>query len=176
MNNGEAAEVTGQVTDEVVVSKLRPDGSVAISYAGRVLAHTANEVVLEAIFGRETMELSYVTLETGDRFVEHFYSDRWYNIFVIYDGGSGALKGWYCNVTRPAAIEETAEGGLVVRAVDLALDYFVQPGGSEFVLDEDEFEALALGPEDTAAAWAALAELRALARERRGPFNVSGLT
>ena len=163
-------EANGQAADEVVVHKLKPDGGVALEYRGRVLRRTAEAVVLEAIFGRGHMELGYVTLDTGDRFVEYFYTNRWYNIFVIYAGDSGALKGWYCNITRPAVFEAATGQPLRVRAVDLALDYFVQPGGREFVLDEDEFAALNLGPEDTAAALAALAELRRLAAERAGPF------
>jgi predicted RNA-binding protein associated with RNAse of E/G family len=157
-------------TDRAVVSKLRLDGSVAIEYTGRVLRRTSNEVMLEAIFERETMELGYVTLATGDRLVEYFYTDRWYNVFVIYARESGALKGWYCNITRPAEFVDQPSGELRVRAVDLALDYFVQPGGEGLVLDEDEFAALALEPEEAAAAWAALDALQRLARERTGPF------
>lgn len=167
---GEGTESKSQPADDVVVAKLRLDGSVALEYSGRVLARASSEVVLEAVFARGHMALGYVTLETGDRFVEHFYSDRWYNVFVIYDGASGALKGWYCNITRPAEFAPGPEGTLSVRAVDLALDYFVQPGGAEFVLDEDEFAALPLSADEAAAAWAALAELRRLAAERAGPF------
>jgi uncharacterized protein len=163
-------EASSQASDDVVVYKLKPDGSVAIEYPGRVLGRTADTVVLEATFGRGRMELGYVTLDTGDRFVEYFYTNRWYNVFIIYDGATGALKGWYCNITRPAVFVEAAGRPLHVRAVDLALDYFVQPSGQAFVLDEDEFAALNLGPEDTAAAWAALGELQRLAAERAGPF------
>jgi predicted RNA-binding protein associated with RNAse of E/G family len=154
----------------VTVLKLRPNGEVAVRYTGEVLRRDAREVVLEASFGFPTMALDYVTLKTGDRFVEHFYADRWYNIFPIYDVDGGAFKGWYCNVTRPAEFAETAEG-LQVRAVDLALDYFVQPAGSDFVLDEDEFAVLDLAPEERSAAEAALAELRQMARAREGPFE-----
>ncbi len=156
----------------VTVYKLDLNGRVLIRYSGYVLERSPQAVVLEAAFSRERMDLGYVTLKPGDRFVEHFYADRWYNIFEVYDVDDGRLKGWYCNITRPALIQPAAEpeDGLEVRAVDLALDYFRQPSGREFVLDEDEFAALPLSAGEVRAARAALAELQALAARRAGPF------
>ena len=154
----------------VAIYKLDPlTGAVMISYSGRVVARRGSEVVVEAPFTRGRMELGYVTLKPGDRFVEHFYTDRWYNVFEIYDADDGQFKGWYCNITRPAEVTE-GPAGLEVRSVDLALDYFVQASGTEFILDEDEFEALALPAAEARAAQAALAELQHLAARRAGPF------
>jgi protein associated with RNAse G/E len=149
----------------ITVHKLDHTGAEKIAYTGKVLERIENMVVIEAYFARERMELDYVTLTTGDRFVEYFYSDRWYNVFAIYDATDGAFKGWYCNITRPARIDDAD-----VYAEDLALDYFVQPSGREFVLDEDEFAGLPLAAEEAAAARAALQELRTLAARREGPF------
>ncbi|MBI3240834.1 MAG: DUF402 domain-containing protein [Chloroflexi bacterium] len=149
----------------ITVHKLDHTGKEKIAYTGEVLQRTQNMMVLEARFERERMELGYVTLTTGDRFVEYFYSDHWYNVFAIYDAQDDSFKGWYCNVTRPASID-----GAHIYAEDLALDYFVQPSGKEFVLDEDEFAELPLAAEEIAAARAALNELRALAAKREGPF------
>ena len=152
------------MSERVTVEKLNLAREVVIAYDGVLVDRTATSVVLEATFTRGPMALGYVTLAPGDRFVEYFFTDRWYNVFAIYNAEDGALKGWYCNVTRPAEVEARADGtSLVVRAVDLALDYFRQPGGAEFVLDEDEFSALPLTPEERAAARAALEELRAMA-------------
>ncbi|MEK7323846.1 MAG: DUF402 domain-containing protein [Chloroflexota bacterium] len=149
----------------ITVHKLDHIGVEKIAYTGKVLERTENMVVLEAHFARQRMELGYVTLTTGDRFVEYFYSDRWYNVFAIYDAGDDSFKGWYCNITRPARID-----GTHVYAGDLALDYFVQPSGKEFILDEDEFAELPLTAEEVAAARAALQDLRVLAARRDGPF------
>ena len=149
----------------ITVHKLDHSGVEKLSYTGKVLQRTATSVMLEAHFALDTMELEYVTLKRGDRFVEYFYSDRWYNVFAIFDADDNTFKGWYCNITRPAQI---ADGH--IRAEDLALDYFVQPSGNEFIMDEDEFAALPLTPEERTAARAALAELRALAAARAGPF------
>jgi protein associated with RNAse G/E len=94
----------------------------------------------------------------GDRLVETFYSDRWYNVFAVYDRDDGALKGWYCNVTRPATITDTA-----VSSDDLALDVWVSPDGAVTVLDEEEFAALELSDADRAMALDAVQQLLRLA-------------
>jgi uncharacterized protein len=157
------------MTADVMVYKLDLSGKTIIEYPGTLLARNGDEVIVEARFQRGRMDLGYVTLKTGDRFVEHFYGQRWYNVFAIYDVDDGALKGWYCNITRPAEFVRVA-AGLQVRAVDLALDYFVQPSGHDLVLDEDEFEALPISVDEAHAARAALAELRRMAAEGSGPF------
>ena len=154
------------MADEIVVHKLDHAGREKLSYSGRVLRRGESSVVVEAFFSRETMELNYVTLKPGDRFVERFYGDRWYNVFAIYDADNGAFKGWYCNVTRPAEISDGH-----VRAEDLELDMFVSPDGVITLLDEAEFEALGLSSEESASARAGLEELLRLARERDGPFG-----
>jgi predicted RNA-binding protein associated with RNAse of E/G family len=158
----------------VRVEKLSLGGEVTVAYEGVVLRRTPTSMTLEANFTRETMALGYVTFTPGDRMVEHFYSDRMYNVFAIYNAGDDVFKGWYCNITRPAEIAARDDGpGWVVRAVDLALDYFRQPGGAEFVLDEDEFAALPLDAAEAAAARSALADLRALAARGEGPFRLA---
>src|SRR5262245_46434801 len=108
----------------ISVHKHNHLGEEVLNYPARLLSRTPNTIVVEATFQREEMELGYVTLTPGDRFVEYFYTERWYNIFVIYSQRDGTLKGWYCNVTRPARIEANA-----VHADDLALDFFVRPAG-----------------------------------------------
>ncbi len=156
--------------EPVTVDKLNLAGEVTVQWTGQVLRRSEHELVLDARFTHRARDLGYVRLGPGDRFVEHYYSDRWYNVFAIYNAADGVFKGWYCNITRPAEITAEPGGGVRVRAVDLALDYFRQPGGQEFILDEDEFAALALGPAEVAAARAALAELRALAAAGEEPF------
>jgi len=80
---------------------------------------------------------------------------------------SGALKGWYCDIARPA-VRSGAE--LVVE--DLDLDLWRSADGTDVRrLDEDEFEESGLArrdPRAAAAALAALDELEALARTEGG--------
>ena len=153
----------------VTVRKLNLKGEQTWSYLGVVLDRGPAHVRLEARFNRETMDLGYAIFETGDRFVEWFFADRWYNIFEVHSARDDRIKGWYCNVTKPAAIEDS-----VISAIDLALDVWVEPDGSILVLDEDEFAALDLVEADRLSALAALDELKAMARDRRRPFDGSG--
>lgn len=148
----------------ITVHKLDHNGKEKIAYNGELIARTETEITLAAIFKFGPMEFEYATLKPGDRFVEHFYTDRWYNVFAIYEGE--LFKGWYCNITRPAKFE-----GDHIYADDLALDYFLQPDGKEFILDEEEFEALGLEADEAASARGALEELRSMAARQIHPFT-----
>jgi predicted RNA-binding protein associated with RNAse of E/G family len=74
----------------------------------------------------------------GDRFIEYYYSDRWFNIFAIANK-EGVHKGWYCNIAEPARIFTDT-----ITQVDLYLDLWVNPAGETLLLDEDDFEAATL--------------------------------
>jgi len=141
-----------------MVVKLDHLGREVWRYPARVLACDAGSVRLEAFFNRADMDLGYAVFKRGDRFIETFYRDRWYNIFAVYDRDDGALKGWYANVCRPAIISATE-----VRCDDLALDMWTTPEGISTVLDEEEFAALPLDDRERAAAEAARRELWELA-------------
>ncbi len=149
---------------EVLVVKRNLGREVVWQYRGRILHRDATSVTLEAYFNRSDMPFLDVVLKQGDRYVETYYSDRWYDIFEIYDRDTAKLKGWYCNVTRPAKISETT-----ISYVDLALDLWVAPDGRQTVLDEDEFAALALPPPERDEARRALAQLQRLFDKQRPP-------
>jgi hypothetical protein len=137
------------------IIKKNPAGETVFQYKGEVLQRAANSVTLEAFFGRDDLPFLDVVLKKGDRFVETFYTDRWYNIFEIHDRDDGKLKGWYCNIGRPAVIEDGA-----VSYVDLALDLWVSVDGKQTTLDEDEFAALDLDEQTARRARDALIELQ----------------
>lgn len=143
----------------IIVYKLDHDGREVWQYPARVLERGPRFIRLEAFFNRDDMDLGYTVFKRGDRFVETFYDDRWYSIFAVYDRDDGALKGWYCNVSRPAEISESA-----VRCDDLALDVWIGPDGRERVLDEDEFSALPIPDNERAHALEAVEELLAMSR------------
>jgi len=148
----------------MTVRKLDHNGREVIAYPGRVLARTPVSVALATCWERPPADLGYVVLEPGDRWVEAFYTDRWYDVLEIRTA-EGRLKGWYCNITRPAHITATE-----VRAEDLALDLWVDCQGRAAVLDEEEFAALDLSPKERAAALAALATLKEMAAQGAAPF------
>lgn len=139
----------------IAVLKRSLDGKVTWQYEARVLKREANCVVLEAFFNRDDMPFMNVVLKRGDRFVETFYSDRWYNIFEIYDRDQGKFKGWYCNIGYPAMVDKGT-----VSYIDLALDLWVAADGKQTVLDEDEFLELSMDVHTRAQAISALDELK----------------
>ncbi len=130
---------TSEAVLQIKVQKKNPAGEVVYEYEGDELRRDDTSIVLEALFDRADMPFQDVIFKQGDRFVEYYYTDRWYNIFAIYGGDDGQIKGWYCNIGKPAVIEDG-----VVSYVDLALDLWVSANGRQTVLDEDEFDALAL--------------------------------
>ena len=149
---------------KITVLKKNPAGEVTWQYKGAVLQREPDFVVLEALFDRADMPFMDLVFKNGDRFVEYYYADRWYNIFEIYDHDDGQIKGWYCNVGMPAVIEDG-----VVSYVDLALDLWVSADGRQTVLDEDEFEALQLDDELRTGALTGLNELKQLFITKKPP-------
>lgn len=148
----------------ITVLKKNLADEVTWHYEGVVLRREPNFVVLEALFNRPDTPFMDIVLKENDRFVETFYSDRWYNIFEIYDRDDGQVKGWYCNVGKPAVIEDG-----VVSYVDLALDLWVSADGRQTVLDEDEFENLDLDDEVKSDALKGLDELKFYFESKNSP-------
>jgi protein associated with RNAse G/E len=149
---------------KIKVQKKDLAGNVLVEYEGEELRRDEHSITLEALFTRDDMPLMDVVFKKADRFIEYYYSDRWYNIFVIYDRDDGQLKGWYCNVGTPAVIEDQ-----VVSYVDLALDLWVSTDGKQTVLDQDEFEALELNDQLRSAALRGLDDLKNLFLNNKPP-------
>ena len=131
-------------------------------YEGAELSRDENSITIEALFNRDDLPFQDVVFKRNDRFVETFYTDKWYNIFAVYDRDDGKLKGWYCNITKPAVIEDGS-----VSFVDLALDLWVSADGKQTVLDEDELEELSLDDGLKKKIYDGLHELQTLFKEQR---------
>lgn len=150
----------------ITVHKLDHEGREVWQYSGEVLARGTTWVQLEARFNRPDRDLGYTVFRLNDRFIEWFYTDRWYNIFEIHDVDDDHLKGWYCNVTRPATVTDDS-----IHSDDLALDQWVDPSGKMLILDEDEFEALNIDVQTSLNARKALYELAKMVVNRVSPFD-----
>jgi hypothetical protein len=153
-----SAEPTDQV--EVVLVKA---GRTKIRYRSALLADDGSRIAVRAPWaGDAARDFGFVRFEPGDVFTEYYWRERWYAVKEVRDA-AGALKGWYCDITRPATLSGSA---LVVE--DLDLDLWVSGDGTDVRrLDEDEFAESGLADRDpraAAAAVAALDELEALAR------------
>lgn len=151
----------------ITVIKRSPDGNEAWRYTGELTHRDGTALRLEAPYNRADTPFMGTVIKRGDRFVETYYTDRWYNIYEIYDRDDGALKGWYCNISKPAVLEADDR----LSFVDLALDLWVSPDGAQTVLDEDEFAGLDLDAGTRSRALAALEELKRLflREEKPGP-------
>ena len=148
------------------VYKRDEHGTVTFQYTGDVVTQGEGWICIRAAFGSASRDLGYIQLKQGDWFTEWFYADRWYNVFRIEDVETGLLKGWYCNITRPAEIHDD-----YAAADDLELDVFVHPDGKIRMLDEKEYARLKLPQEEHQAVDAAVAEIRRLVAQRAAPFE-----
>ena len=149
---------------KIIVYKLDENGIVVWQYPADVLDRQVDLVRLEACFNRDDLDQGFAVFKRGDRFIETFYSDRWYNVFAVYDRDDQMLKGWYCNICRPAEL-----GDKMIRCEDLALDLWSTPEGQTHILDEDEFKSLHLTADERQNCLNALQELQHLAQAGQLP-------
>ncbi|AKZ54840.1 hypothetical protein SAM23877_1791 [Streptomyces ambofaciens ATCC 23877] len=139
-------------------------GRTKIRYASRLLHDDGTRLAVRAPWaGTGVRDFGFVRFEAGDVFTEYYWRDRWYAVKEVRTG-TGVLKGWYCDITRPAVLTGTE---LVVE--DLDLDLWRSADGTDVRrLDEDEFAGSGLAERDPGAAAAAVAALDELERLARG--------
>ncbi|MFI7414217.1 DUF402 domain-containing protein [Streptomyces sp. NPDC049627] len=130
-------------------------GRTKIRYPAELLTDDGTRIAVRAPWsGDGVRDFGFVRFEPGDVFTEYYWRDRWYAVKEVRDA-AGALKGWYCDITRPATRSGTE---LVVE--DLDLDLWRSADGTDVRrLDEDEFAESGLAETDPAAAAAAVAAL-----------------
>jgi uncharacterized protein len=139
----------------VTVIKKNLAGKETWRYPGSIIGRTGAAVLVEAFFNHDDQDVQGLLMARGDRFIEFYSTRAWFNIFEVHDHANGSLKGWYCNVCRPA---EIVEG--VISYVDLSLDLVVFPDGRRVVLDEDDYEELGLSPVERKRSLSAMKELK----------------
>jgi predicted RNA-binding protein associated with RNAse of E/G family len=140
-------------------------GRETFAYDAVVVHHEDATLCVRAAFQLDRHVIDGVEIVRGDVFTEWYFRDRAFNVFHIA-GADGRVKGWYCNVARPAEFDD--EG---VRFLDLLLDLFVHPDGRATILDEDEFAA-ARGRMSAEDVELALSGLEALLELRQGGMPV----
>jgi hypothetical protein len=125
----------------VRIVKVRPDGSTATTYPGRIIDIAAPEgwVAAEAVWTRDAIELDGLLFNPGDRIHEYFSKCEYFNVFAVFSP-DGAFRGWYANVTYPSWMG-FEDGKLAIYWHDLYVDVVGLPSGEVFVRDEDELEA-----------------------------------
>jgi hypothetical protein len=158
------ADIHSQFPGKILtVIKQNIYGQETWRYHGALVHQDAHSITMEAFFDREDMEIHGMHLKKGDRFIETYYTDRWYNIFEIHAREDDHVRGWYCNIAQPACIDDAT-----ISYVDLALDLLVFPDNRQVILDEDEFTELDLSEQLRIQARQAIAELKEIFTKRSG--------
>ncbi|MEU9917559.1 DUF402 domain-containing protein [Streptomyces sp. NPDC051001] len=160
--SAKSAETTEQL--DVVLVKA---GRTKIRYPAELVGDDGNHITVRAAWaGDGVRDFGFVRFEPGDVFTEHYWRDRWYAVKEVR-AGDGTLKGWYCDVTRPAVLPHSRTGssggtpiGAELVVEDLDLDLWRSADGTDVLrLDEDEFAESGLAERDPEAAEAATTAL-----------------
>ena len=155
----------------ITVSKLNSLGEIKIQYKGEIVKRLANAVIILAFWQHPMKDLGYTRFEPEDRFIEYYYTNRWFNIFDI-SNASNERKGWYCNIAEPADIYNDQ-----IKQKDLLLDVWVDPWGRPLLLDEDEFGVdTTLDDEQRQGAQQGLHDLLQMIANEIAPFTYKPLT
>ncbi|MFE6686349.1 DUF402 domain-containing protein [Streptomyces sp. NPDC057743] len=144
--------------------RLVKAGRTKVQYPATVVSDDGTRAVVRAQWARPTVrDFGFVRFEPGDVFTEHYWRDRWYAVKEVR-GADGTVKGWYCDVVRPARI-----GADEIEVEDLDLDLWQSADGARVLrLDEDEFEQSGIETRDPAAAAEARRALDTLEELARG--------
>lgn len=131
MNRTSFAAMPGDI---VTVNSRKYDGRVRRTWTGGVVSQNDEMLVVVGRFEANVDHTDLGHIAAGTVSFEHFWLDRWYNIFRFHEP-DGRLKAWYCNVAMPPTL---ADG--VLDFVDLDIDVVVWPDMRLEVVDLDDFE------------------------------------
>ncbi|MFJ9738666.1 DUF402 domain-containing protein [Streptomyces sp. NPDC101166] len=162
-----ANSADGSIRADAVEVVLVKAGRTKIRYPAELLSDDGARIVVRASWaGEDVRDFGFVRFEPGDVFTEYYWRDRWYAVKEVRTA-SGDLKGWYCDITRPATLS-----GAELVVEDLDLDLWRSADGTDVRrLDEDEFAESGLSdrdPEAAAQAVRALDTLETLATTGNG--------
>ncbi|WP_372369262.1 DUF402 domain-containing protein [Candidatus Uabimicrobium sp. HlEnr_7] len=144
--------------NSLTIHKCDHQGNDVFRYQAQCIHSNKQRMIVQASFvSHKDYDIFGLQLKNGDKCIEAFYFEKWYNIFEIYDGESNDIRGWYCNITKPIVIKDSH-----LYYYDLALDIIAFPNGRKIVVDEDEFIELSLTKEVRFKAQEALKELHIL--------------
>lgn len=152
----------------VTINSRKYDGRIRRSWKGGLVHDSSDFIILVGSFNEEVEHNDLGRISAGTVSFEHFWFDRWYNVFRFHEP-DGTLKAHYANIAMPPTFKDG-----VLDYVDLDIDVVVWPDRRVEVLDRDDFEENGLKyayPDDLVQnAEAALNELLAMIERREFPF------
>ena len=89
------------MTQPISVIKRNPAGEEILRYTGTLLRREPQIVVLEARFRPPDLPFMGIVIRAGDRFIETYFTDRWYNVFEIHDREDDRLRGGTSTLAGP---------------------------------------------------------------------------
>ncbi len=123
-----------EISREITIHAKKYDERVRKIWTGGVLSESDELVVMVARFEKTVKHNDLGVIEEGTVSFEHFWLDRWYNVFRFHRP-DGTLLAHYVNIAMPAEID-----GDVLSYIDLDIDVIRWADGSVEVLDRDDFE------------------------------------
>jgi protein associated with RNAse G/E len=118
----------------VTVNARKYDGKIRRSWMGSLVSSNDNLVTLLARFSEDVEHNDLGHIRAGTVSVEHFWTDRWYNVFHFREP-DGSEKAFYANIAMPATFAADC-----INYIDLDIDVILWPDGRVDVLDRDDFE------------------------------------
>ncbi len=154
---------------QITINSRKYDGHIRRTWPGGLISQSEELLVVVGRFREEVQHDDLGLIKEGTVSFEHFWFDRWYNIFRFHEP-DGRLRNYYCNITMPPTFADD-----VIDYVDLDLDVIVWPEFRYEILDRDDFEENAVKygyPEEIKQRIEmALAELISLIEKREFPFD-----
>lgn len=138
----------------ITIIKHSAGNNTSFKWPSKLIKESVNMCLVDARFNGKPGNIGKISIQTGDRFVERYYDDRWYNAWKIYEAESDVLKCYYFNISRPAVFKDES-----IEWEDLALDLVVFPDGTRMLLDQDEFALLDLDEETRQICWQTVGHL-----------------
>lgn len=118
----------------VTINARKYDGHIRRSWKGGLIHESQDLLILVGKFHEEVKHNDLGNIRAGTVSFEHFWFDRWYNVFRFHEP-DGKLKAYYANIAMPP----TFENG-IIDYVDLDIDVVVWPDRRVEILDRDDFE------------------------------------
>ena len=123
-----------ETSRDLTIQAKKYDGRIRKTWHGGVLSESPELILLVARFHEDVHHNDLGHIRSGTISFEHFWFDKWYNIFRFHQP-SGELLAYYINISMPPILE-----GNTLSYVDLDIDVVVWPDQRVEVLDRDDFE------------------------------------